>query len=507
MNKIFAYIYTTFTLLCCLLLVIVVVKGDINDNGLLSNQENYKSILGGPFESSGSNSRYALVEAIVKRKSYTFNESEAALATPDLVSHNGKYFSIFAPGVSMLTVPFYWLGSIFRAPQLTSFFATTIVAIINAVLIYYLVYRFVEGRIPAFLASFIFIFGSNALTYAATLTQHHWSILCLLLTVITTASKPTIYRNMLVGFLYGLGALIDIPNTIILLPFVLLTLNHHFSFSLAKYSLRINVILPFLLAGLIPILIIYASYNEQVTGSYYKLGQFLGRSEYPPANEEVGKIDNQDSYDPVLPFNTRLMLNGIYILLVSNERGLFYYSPIMIIGLIGLFSMANNRKWGSIAKSMIASVVVTLLLYSAFGDPWGGWSFGPRYLLPSIALISIGIGYSVNKWRQSIWFGLLFLALSWYSIYVSSLGAFTTTLVPPKQEADRLAVFIPYTWEYNKQLVFDGLSTSLVHNIWLHKYVTLFALVAIHQGIAGGIILLAYLRFYKLSLYNRNYRI
>lgn len=467
-----SFVLISLTLLAVSLLL-VVVKGDYDESGSLSNQRNYVGSLTGPFESSGSSSRYALVESIVKNKSFFFSEKQAGLASPDLVMHEGKYFSIFAPGVSFATIPFYMLGNYIGYPQLVTYLATTIVALINAFLVFVIARKIGASKISSALSGFIFLFGTNALTYALTLTQHHWSILTILLSVIIVFNNPSVLRNLTLGLLFGLGVLIDIPNAIILLPLIVLAISQHLVINQKKSTLSINLSIFNLALGLIPILIIFGLYNHQVTGSYYKLGQFLGRSEYPPKVVTTESSEKIDPYQPTLPFYSRLQVNGLYILLYSNERGWLYYSPIVVIGLIGLFLSTNKKEIKLKAVTIITMVTMTLLLYASFGDPWGGWSFGPRYLLPATALLSAGIGLAIDKWYKNIIFGIVFLTLTSYGMYVATLGAFTTTQVPPKQEAEHLSVFIPYNYEYNKQLISQNKSGSLFYNIWVGKKIPL----------------------------------
>jgi hypothetical protein len=267
-----------------------------------------------------------------------------------------------------------------------------------------------------------------------------------------------------------------------------------------KLQLKLAVVA--LVIGFVPFVAIFGYYNKQITGSYITLTQFLGRSDYPPKMDSMEINKAPDPYQPTLPFYPRLQVNGLYILLVSDERGWLYYSPIILIGVAGLFLAVKQKRVQSEVLTILAMITITVILYASFGDPWGGWSFGPRYLLPATALLTTGIGVAIERWKQSLLFGLAFLALAGYSIYVSTFGAFTTTQVPPKQEADRLATFIPYTYTYNQQLVDQGKTGSLVYNLWLHEYLPLATVVKIYQGIGVLIVLIAYLRNLNLRQLN-----
>lgn len=491
------------SLVLSLFLLLIVVKGDRLGDGSLANQREYIGSLTGPFESSGSNSRYALVETIAKNKSFFFSDSQAGLASPDLVKHQGKYFSIFAPGVSFVVAPFYLLGSWIGYPQLSTYLATTIIALLNAYLVYLLARKLGASTIASMLSGFIFLFGTNALTYALTLTQHHYSILTILLSVIIMFKSPSLWRNLTLGLLFGIATLIDIPNAIILLPLIIFAISQHLVFVPKISALKINLLFIYLALGLLPIMIVFGLYNQQVTGSYYKLGQFLGRSQYPPVEEDIQQEKSPDPYQPTLPFYPRLQVNGLYILLFSNERGWLYYSPVVFIGLLGLFLAVKRPSYEQITVAIITMALITLILYASFGDPWGGWSFGPRYLLPATALLCTGIGLAIDQWRKNLVFGIIFLTLSFYGIYVATLGAFTTTQVPPKQEADHLSVFIPYTYTYNQQLIEQNRSGSLAYNFWLKPDVPLASVVSLYQGLGILVVLTGYIANFVINLKSR----
>src|SRR6202044_2418247 len=88
-------------------------------------------------------------------------------------------------------------------------------------------------------------------------------------------------------------------------------------------------------------------------------------------------------------FNPRNMLNGFYILLISPDRGVIMYTPVMIFGAIGMY-MAYKRKQKYIPV-MLGIIGADFILYSMWGDPYGGWAFGARYLIPAYAVLSIYI--------------------------------------------------------------------------------------------------------------------
>jgi hypothetical protein len=124
-------------------------------------------------------------------------------------------------------------------------------------------------------------------------------------------------------------------------------------------------------------------------------------------------------------------------------------------------------------------------LYSLWGDPWGGWAFGSRYLIPSYAILAIFSGFYLDKvfknaqnYPHRVW-GLpshpvcvqflkfITITIIIYSVSVNTLGALTSIANPPKiqvLELEKLSGKVEkYTYQRNIDLLFAGKSTSYVY--------------------------------------------
>src|SRR5438105_4429802 len=64
----------------------------------------------GPFELSNERGRFALLYSVIEDHKLNFSVDLAKFAVPDLAYTNGKYVSLFAPGVSFIDIPGYLLG-------------------------------------------------------------------------------------------------------------------------------------------------------------------------------------------------------------------------------------------------------------------------------------------------------------------------------------------------------------------------------------------------------------
>lgn len=481
-------------------LLLVPIKGAKGDPFIYFQKENEKGgVVGGPFESSGSTSRYALIQAIVDRKTLFFDEEFARFAAPDFVEYRGKFFSIFTPGVSFIGIPFYILGKNLNLPQLVTFFSTSIFALINALLIILLSRKLGANLSSGVLCAFLFLFATNSFVYSGTLTQHHFSVTFILLGLLNIFWQRNILSNVALGAIIGAGLLIDIPNVILMFPLVLYIVFKHIvpKTSLMKLSLSIKLNILGLLMGLIPIVSLFAWYNHQLTGSYTKIGQTIGRSDFFEPEEE--KLKNKEGrekltrFEKKLAFDTRNQMSDLFILTVSNQRGLIYYSPIVLLGVIGLFKVyfdKSKRRYALIASAVILVNVVTYSMFSALG----GWAFGPRYLIPASAILCVFLAIAVQNFRKNLLFILSFILLTMYSLGVNVLGAVTTTQIPPRIEAINLPKPIPYTYEYNRQLAFDkNFSGSLLYNVYLSEKISVKTYIFIVFSITLTFVLANYL--------------
>ncbi len=460
-------IFTIFTLLAAVLLITLSIKGQFGYPVYFQTEKDTR--VGGPFESTNSNSRYALTEAIVEKSIFFFDDKLAKFAAPDIVYNNGKYFSIFTPGVSFVGIPFYMLGKIFGMPQLFTYSMNAMFGLINMFLVIWLARKFGAGFYASLISGFLFLFATNSLAYALTFTQHQLSTTLILLALINAIGKRTFAKNILIGLIFSAGILVDIPNGLMMMPIVIYVFAKHFQGKQEQnkstnFSLRL-VVLSGIITGIIPLLVLFGWYNYQTTGSYTKIGQFIGRANYPANELEVPTPKNPNR--KLFPYDTRKQLNGFYILLLSNERGWLIYSPVILIGIIGLYTAYRDKQKRNLAVLSTSIVLITIISYSMFGDPWGGWSFGPRYLIPAAAIMSSAIGVAVTKYKNNILFVLIFILFAAYSLAISSLGALTTNAIPPRVEAVNLPNPIPYTYEYNLQFASDNFSSSLFYNLFL----------------------------------------
>ena len=144
-------------------------------------------------------------------------------------------------------------------------------------------------------------------------------------------------------------------------------------------------------------------------------------------------------------------------------------------------------------------MLANVLLYSMWGDPWGGWAFGSRYLIPSYALMSALLALALNKYARNWLFMSTFILMLVYSLSVNSLGAITTSAVPHKGEAQALEKIShrqeKYSYDRNYEYLTGGGSKSFVFQTYAKNYIEAKEYYYIFNGvlIANSLLLCAIL--------------
>jgi hypothetical protein len=71
---------------------------------------------------------------------------------------------------------------------------------------------------------------------------------------------------------------------------------------------------------------------------------------------------------------------GLWGLVVSPYRGLFWYTPLFFASVAGLPAFARRHRAEALATGVMS--LALLLLYSLWWMWWGGFAWGPRFLVP-----------------------------------------------------------------------------------------------------------------------------
>ena len=110
-------------------------------------------------------------------------------------------------------------------------------------------------------------------------------------------------------------------------------------------------------------------------------------------------------------------------LLISPNRGLLIFSPVVLVALAGI-PTAIREGWHSSLRWCALAAAAQYVLYGTYAVWWGGHTYGPRYLLDVLpVLVPLGAAGLAPISRSALAKGLVIAALVW-SVVVQATGAF-----------------------------------------------------------------------------------
>lgn len=102
----------------------------------------------------------------------------------------------------------------------------------------------------------------------------------------------------------------------------------------------------------------------------------------------------------------------------GSMRGLFYISPVLLLAAIGFWYWWRQRRFR--AEWMVCLWATgSFFLFNGSSVMWqGGFSVGPRYLVPMLPFFIMGLGAYVRQWGVARWVRGLVLVLGAWSLLV-----------------------------------------------------------------------------------------
>ncbi|MFN8464648.1 MAG: hypothetical protein U0X20_03820 [Caldilineaceae bacterium] len=199
------------------------------------------------------------------------------------------------------------------------------------------------------------------------------------------------------------------------------------------------------------------------------------------------------------------LLVGLYGLTIGPARGFIWYNPVLLLAIPGAIVF-----WRSHRRIFIFSVLLTALyvvVYAKWYMWHGGYSWGPRFLVPIVPFVSLVAGggwdmlVSRRRWG---WPGLLLAALlTTWSVVVQWLGlAVPFSLVQDWLAANVQPLFAPQTFTELRYsplvLQWQFLAPQNIQFAWwqagaAHDTVNWLSIAMPLAGVLAGLILLVQL--------------
>ena len=360
------------------------------------------------------NSRLDLTMAIVDHGTLAIDDYYQN--TGDYAYYNGHYYSDKAPGLSFLAVPFYMVfkqvastppvarlmdklaySSAFDAtlhaggtgllPQkiyfaMALYFVTLFTISIPSALLGFLLYRvlgfFIKAEGPRFFIALTYGLATPAFPYAGMFFSHQLVAFLLFgaFYLIFRRRKMQIssWQLIVVGLLLGWSVITEYPTALI-------------AGGVALYALgtqrAIRTVLWIAVGALVPGILLMA-YDWTIFRSILPKGYFY--SALYVEKHHTGFLS--------LTYPRPDALWGITF---GSFRGLFFLAPVLMLAVVGFGIWLRKRiylpEW-----TVCTWTVLSFVLFNGSSIMWeGGFAVGPRYLLPMLPFMVIGLGIG---WRE-----------------------------------------------------------------------------------------------------------
>jgi hypothetical protein len=306
----------------------------------------------------------------------------------------GRHVSIYPVGGSLLALPFYLPSAIgpvssqsLFPEQLEKVSAATLTAL-SAVLLNFALRR-LTSRAFALLITVVYALGTSSLSVSSqALWQHGPSQLTLsaaLYCLVRGRSEPRWVG--LAGFPLALAIVCRPTDVIIALALAAYVCIHHRS-----------AVGTLMFTGLPP-----ALFQLWYNATYF-------------ANPLWTQV-------PLLGLWTTPLWEGLSGILLSPSRGLFVYSPILLLSMLGI-GLAWQRNGDPLLRYASVGVLLTILLYGKWAMWWGGSSYGPRLLADVTPVLALALYPLKDVLRRNLACQGVFVIFVLWSISAHAVGAF-----------------------------------------------------------------------------------
>ena len=346
------------------------------------------------------NASFDLTRSLVERRALDIDPY--ASNTADVSFANGHVYSNKAPGLSFLAaIPYAVIYAVAGRPvgslALTRDLYLSTVAVCATsgagigVLLFLLLRRRGFAAPASATAALIAGLGTPLFAYSTMLFAHVPSAFF----VVAALYLIEIDRPTLAGASLGLAGLTNylcLPLAVFFLILPLFQGERRFA-----DSLRVIV-------GGLPFAILLAAYQALAFGSMFRTSIATTNPAFLERGAFMGVFHG-------------IRTDALFGITFSPFRGLFYIAPVVMMAIPGLLLMLR-RSGERVTAALIALSTVTLLVINASFNGWhGGYTIGPRYLLPAVPLLMLAAAYGGTRLR------LLFALLTTVSLFFNFAAA------------------------------------------------------------------------------------
>ena len=269
-------------------------------------------------------------------------------------------YSYYGIGMSLLMALPYWVAE--RLHQDAGVFVMGVNAAVvaaTAVTVFALGLAMRATSLQSLTAAALTVFGTLLLPYVATGFSEPSVALAIALGLIGVQTN----RPVMAGAAAGFALLMRVDSALLVVP-VLGVAAWVAGARSWQAALRFSV-------ALLPAVMITAAYDTLRFGAPWRLGYTYATFNHP-------------------------LVAGLYGLLFSPAAGLFIYVPLLPVALFGLF--LAMRRLPVLASAALVLLAVRVLVYAVWFGWSAYWAWGPRYLVPAMPVLAVGLVEVCRRW-------------------------------------------------------------------------------------------------------------
>ncbi len=337
------------------------------------------TFLGAP-KSPDERALFSGIDSLVKRGDFQVNQIYWDYSNVAMETTKGEMVPNYEPAQMILAIPFYlWGRSLGAALQGVMAFNAVVTAA-SVALLYLCFIELGYRRRTATLGALVYAFATLAWPYSRVFFREPLTVLAYLVAVYALLRyRPPAPRRLLWPALAGAAAgLAFVTKQISVAAFPALLLlalacewrrpaDAGSTRSLGQTRLRALLAAALPLAGIV------------LLGQLYQWTTLSGIETFA---RNIVDYTTNPQLSSSLP---ERMLRGGLGLTISPFRGIFWYSPVLLLGLIGALPFTRRHRWEGIAFLLL--VAAHILGYSRYLYWSGGVAWGARYMLPIIPFL------------------------------------------------------------------------------------------------------------------------
>ncbi|MEZ4767820.1 MAG: 6-pyruvoyl-tetrahydropterin synthase-related protein [Caldilineales bacterium] len=337
----------------------------------------------GAFKSNDERALFSGIDSFIKRGEFTVNQIYWDYTNVGMLTSAGDMVPNYEPGQMVAAIPFYLWGRALGAAVQGTMFFNVLVTAASAALVYLCFLELRYRRRTSTLGALVFAFATLAWPYSRTFFREPLTVLAYLVAVYALLRyRPPEPRRLRWPFVAGLALGVALATKQISIAFVPTFLVLVYAYERGrpadpdKHLTRQRLAMA--AAALVPLLLVLGL--ERV----YHVAT-LGGVELFARN--IVEYTTNPQLSQSAPAR---MMRALLGLSVSPYKGLFWYAPVLLLGLIGAVPFTRRFRWEGLAFLLL--IGGHFLGYSRYNYWSGGVAWGSRYMLPVIPFLVLLAG-------------------------------------------------------------------------------------------------------------------